>query len=294
MDRRQIRDSLNALDGRWATPERIKVLSELSPLYRRNGVIRDGFAPSLQESCPDRFRCWAQAQDRLQPVVAAHCGHGQNASIAWPWVGDQYERPGGLCLVALNINSAEAVWWAAPTEEYAIAGHVIDGLGEGRKQIWRGSSFHYRAMASALAILTSADGAEPTIAPAPQEAATAMQRVARVQAVKCSPLKDRSYPTKDMQDNCPPRFAQHELSVLQPGSLLALGVEARIAVELLGDVSWARPRSGFLRGSIRIKGRTSEVFVVPHPNSWGSHWPRAQAALVRSLKSRPASECVPA
>ena len=283
----QIRGALNSLDPRWATTDRIRLLSELSPLYEGNGVLRDGFAPSLQECCPDRVHCWAQAPGRLQPVAPADCGRGQHGSIAWPWIGDQYERPGGVCLVALNIDAADAEWWAAPTEEYAIAGQVIDGLSRGRKQIWPPSSFHYRSLASALALLASADGAEPSVTPTPEQTATAMHRTARVQAVKCSPLTEKSHPTQEMRVNCPSRFARHELGVLRPGSLLALGVEARAAVELLGDVAWAEATSDFHRGSVAIGAGMCEVFVLPHPNSWGSRWPHGQVALVKSLLERP-------
>jgi hypothetical protein len=287
MDTEQIRDALSTLDPRWATAERIGVLAELSPLYETNGVLRDGFAPSLHACCPDRVDCWAGAQHRRAPAVGADCGPGQQGSLAWPWIGDHYQRPGGVCLVALNIDAAEADRWAAPTEEYAIAGQVIDGLTKGRKQVWPSSSFHYRAMASALALLASADGAEPSVTPTPQETATAMQRTARIQSVKCSPLADRSHPTPEMQTNCPSRFAQHELAVLRPGSLLALGVDARAVVELLGEVAWAEQASDFCRGAVAIDDRSCQVFALPHPDAWGGRWPHGHVQLVRSLEDNP-------
>lgn len=287
MDAEQIRQALTSLDPRWATAERIGVLAELSPLYESNGVLRDGFAPSLHECCPDRSDCWARAQHRLQPAVGADCGPGQSGSLAWPWIGDHYQRPGGVCLVALNIDAAEAERWAAPTEEYALAGHVIGGLSQGHKQIWPPSSFHYRAMASALALVASADGTEPSVTPTPQQAATAMQRIAGIQAVKCSPLAEKSHPTPEMQANCPSRFARHELAVLRPGALLALGAEARAAVELHGDVAWAEETSDFRRGAVTVADRRCEVFVLAHPNTWGGRWPHGQVALVRSLEDNP-------
>jgi hypothetical protein len=101
------------LDSRWATPQRVRWLSKLSTIYGGHGVLADGFAPALQECCPSAPECWARAAQRRQPVIAANCGSGQNASIFWPWVGENYRR-GGVCLVTLNLNHAEGDWWAAP------------------------------------------------------------------------------------------------------------------------------------------------------------------------------------
>ncbi len=69
-------------------------------------MLTDGFAPALQECCPSAPECWARAAQRRQPVIAANCGSGQNASIVWPWVGENYRR-GGVCLVTANLNHAD-------------------------------------------------------------------------------------------------------------------------------------------------------------------------------------------
>ena len=285
MNEERLSDVLSNRDSRWATPGRVAKLAELSTLYEENGVLPEGFVPALQRCCPSSSFCWARAQHRLQEEEPAAEGHGENASIFWPWIGDDY-RAGGVCMVALNLNHADGGWWSI-NEEYAIAGHAIDRLAEGRKNVYRGSSFHYRAMATALAVGTSLEGGEPVERPRPEDAATAYQRVARVQAVKCVPRGHKSYPTRAMRSFCAPRFARREVELLEPGAIVALGGDARAALDLLGEIKWRHQEQRYAAGTLALTERSVDVIVLPHPNSHGRLWPIGQAELVAHLRAEP-------
>ena len=143
-------------------------------------------------------------------------------------MGEQY-KPAGVCMVSLNINNAEKKddgWWTIGVE-YAIAETAIKVLEQGGYRPHR-SWFAYRSMATALAVLVSVDGHDPVEQPTPQEAAAAYERVARVQAIKCSPTHNRSQPTKAMQVNCPERFARRERNCSRPEfSLHSVGMRKR-------------------------------------------------------------------
>ncbi|MGH2853406.1 MAG: uracil-DNA glycosylase family protein [Solirubrobacteraceae bacterium] len=190
--------------------------------------------------------------------------------------------------MSLNINNDEKKddgWWTIGVE-YAIAERAIEVLEQGQRKP-HGSWFAYRSMATALAALASLDGHDPVEQPTPQDAATAYERVARVQAVKCSPTHDRSRPTQAMMLNCPERFARRELEMLDPGVLVALGGDAKAALGLLGEASWSEHCDQFHRGTVVLAGSDVEVLALPHPASHGSRWATGQQELVASVRARP-------
>jgi hypothetical protein len=290
MDEQQVHDILTWHNARWDTPARARMLTKLNATYETEGVIVDGDPLALHRCCPSAPDCWRQAQDRLPRVfhpIKQPTKHGEGASIFWPWVGESY-RPGGVCLVSLNINNdtrKDDGWWTIGVE-YAIAETAIEVLEQGGHKP-HGSWFAYRSMATALAALASLDGQKPIEQPTPQEAAIAYDRVARVQAVKCSPTRNSSRPTKAMRLNCPKRFACRELALLRPGVLVALGGDARAAIELLGKASWTEHGNQFHRGKITMAQSAIDVLALPHPASHGNTWATGQQELVASLHARP-------
>ena len=139
-------------------------------------------------------------------------------------------------LVGLNLNHAGG-WWSI-TVEYAVKAAEIPGLEQGRRATQNHSRFAYRSAATVMAVLASRDGVSPVESPDPHDAPAAFQRVALVQAVKCAPLNDRSWPTDEMRSNCPPRYLARELEILEPAVLIALGEDAKWGIEQAGAVRW--------------------------------------------------------
>jgi hypothetical protein len=278
---------LGDVNERWPQPDRVAWIAALEAIYERNEVLADGFAPALQRSCPSCGVCWDGAAHRRQPETPADVGDGENASIFWPWVGKHYRR-GGVCIVSLNINHAEAGWWSIAVE-YAIAGAMIESFEAGDRTPFGRSLFSWRLLCTANAVVASLDGRTPTHEPDTVErAADVLERISRVQAVKCAPLGDRSYPTDAMRVQCPERFALRELEVLQPGVLVALGNDAFEAVQLLRDEGavWVEKTDHFQRGALELPHGDVAVLWLYHPNSHGL-WKQGQVDLVASLRARP-------
>jgi len=298
MHEREVEGILRWHNERWATPNRTAVLAKLTTIYEQNDVIVDGAPLALHRCCPSASECWAGEQDRVPRVFPA-CNNsatekpGESSSIFWPWVGEQY-RPGGVCLVSLNLNNAKASgrdWWTIGVE-YAIAEHAFDAFEHGKRSSQK-SPFAYRVMATAQAVLASRDGVDPVEEPAPQEAAVAYERVARIQAIKCSPADDYSRPSPAMRVNCPGRFARRELDVLAPGVIVAFGVVARATIGLLGVTTWEEDREHFHRGKLAVADAEVDAFALAHPTDRrGPMWKAGQAELVSSLRVSPLSKRV--
>jgi hypothetical protein len=292
VDERQVGEILLWHNGRWQTPNRARTLASLTRIYEENHVIVDEAPLALCRCCEAARDCWAG--ERLPAVAASMYERGETASIFWPWVGEEYRR-GGVCLVSLNINAARPPKPDEPPHkhwtigvEYTITEVAIDDLERGSYESL-GSKFAYRSMATALAVLASLDGQDPVEKPRPQEAATAYERVARVQAIKCSTLHNHSRPTKAMRVNCPGRFARPELELLVPGVLVALGRDGEAAIGLLGEESWTESGEHFRRGRIAVGSSEVDVLALPHPTSHGRLWPTGQSELVASLRASPLS-----
>lgn len=188
--------------------------------------------------------------------------------------------------MALNINDDDDDGWWSVAKEYGIARDQQRDLAKGVLR-QDGSSFAYRSMATAAALVTHLAGEEPAAEPRPQSLSGVVDEIARVQAVKCSPREAKSEPTQEMRRECPPRFAVRELEILKPGVLVGLGKVARSAICLLGGASLSKVSPHLERGTIAINGTSSEVFIVPHPAAYANAWDLAQADLIEDLRRNP-------
>ena len=121
-----IRKLLHEISPGWAQDDRVGMLAEMESIYADNDVLVDAFGPALHKACPSRGVCWAKDADRKPPVVVAEDGSGEYGSIAWPWIGQRYER-GGLCMVTLNMNTSVGDGWSVGNE-YWIVREVLDCL----------------------------------------------------------------------------------------------------------------------------------------------------------------------
>lgn len=285
MNEAQVAETLRALDGGLVSPNRVRLLAELSEIYEGEGVLSAERAPALHRECPSADACWADARDRVSTQADGPWSGDQDGSIFWPWIGDQY-KPGGVAVVGLNINHAGG-WWSI-TEEYAIKADEFPSLESGRRAMGNHSMFAYRCAATVMAVLASSDGKAPIESPDPREAPAAFERVALLQAVKCSPLGDASRPTRKMCVLCPPRYMARELAVLKPGVVVTLGRDARWATEQAGDAEWETAIASYARGTLTLGEHRSQLFFVPHPAARrGSRWSDGQTALLGDLVGRP-------
>jgi len=282
----QVASRLAAWSPALVTVERIRLLADLSAIYEREGVLVDGRAPALHACCPDKAACWANDRHRISADSHVEGGRpaGEDGSIYWPWIGADY-RAGGVCLIGWNLVH-HGEWWAPLIEEFVISGNQRTSLVGGKRSAAR-SRFWWGSMASAAALVASLRGAPLVARPEPHDVAPVLDEVARVQAVKCSPLGRRSNPSREMTRRCPKRFLLRELEILEPAAMLCLGSAARGALGEGIDIQWREWEDNFQRGTCVLDGGRADVLVVPHPGGAWARWPAGQDKLVASLSAEP-------
>jgi Uracil DNA glycosylase superfamily len=272
--------------AQFATARRVAMLRALSSIYEEQRLLGARSAPPLHERCPDAPVCWLNVPPTARPVAGEPWGFVRDrpGSVIWPWIGEQYE-PGGVALLGLNYRNGDTE--ATVALEYLAASNDAEQLQQGHYKSKFRSDFPYRSMATAAAVLASLDYVRPTEQPAPSTLATTMERIARLQLVKCTPVDtvvDRGAPSEAMCERCPPRFLMRELDVLRPGALVAFGGPAFRALNHRADVTW-RQHAYFCRGALQVNGASTALFWLPHPSH--PNWSKGQRSLVHSLRRRP-------
>lgn len=286
-----IKQRLRAFNPEWGTTEQASLLAELENVWHNAGVYPwDAPAPALHEACPCCDACWDGAEKRTPSGDLNAAEDAYKRSILWPWIGPNY-RKGGVCFISVNLNYAEEEpeWGWLLEEEYGLANQVIENFGAGDRTPVGGSSlFWERLLTTAFTVLRSFDGTSPQedLEGRFANGVVALNRIARLQAVKCNPIEDRGWPTEAMIQNCPPRFAAPELKVLRPSVIVAFGRAAEGAALAVADNVQAHAPDvpSFSRSSITIGQDKVEFLRLAHPNARReATWTEGQRLLVESL-----------
>lgn len=292
MDLSVIAEQLDLVEGgRWSTPYRLTTLGRLAAVYEiaPNRVMGQGWGCALDRCCPDAKHCWAGMEDTVHPGRAEIWDdREEDGSIFWPWVGEQY-RSGGVCLVGITPNMDDNAWWSIALE-YGITGHVINAFDSGLERVsqFARSPFHYRAATTAAAVLDWLEGRPPPLGlRQPKTLASVVEKISRLQAVKCIPRTDRGKTTDAMCERCPERFLLRELEVLEPGVIVALGKQPREALARTGRLDLSVEKPAFRCGALKLAARTIDCFALPHPSARPpADWEAGYAGLVRYLRRR--------
>ena len=116
----------------------------------------------------------------------------------------------------------------------------------------------------------------------PVELFDVLDRLIRLQAVKCSPHDGAvSEPSGAMWDHCPPMLLADELRLARPGAVTAFGASMPWAFEQLGGFVSEGAGDRLRWGTLRLK-YPIPVFFLDHPRYGG--WARGQASLLRLLR----------
>lgn len=276
----------------------------LRQVYRAQGLIelRDASVHPvhLPTACPKAGACWAGAAVNYQPKIDSPA-----AKLSAPYIGRRYAE-GRLLIVMENLRHHGG--YDAMRD---LGDRARRELQAGKKVLFRdpkpgypGTRVWYQAIAYATAWL----GATGRLrvewvgkgVPSRDSLIGALDLVAIVQHVKCSPTGGRSEQNKAMWSSCGTHVLVHEIDVLQPSSMLVVGtgdnanaVRERVlpqeghAVAFAESVPTKRGAVALTMQSRKRLGSESEIatLTVPHP-AWPGGTSKKLVDAARCLLER--------
>lgn len=275
---------------------------QLVGAYRARGLLDDGGrAVHLPTACPRCSACWA-GEDPSRVPPPDHKGHAGRLSA--PWIGYEYQR-GRLVVVLENLRNYGGWDLRADADKGMryLGRCARAGFSEGHRVLFRGGAYagtrvwtqavSYAAtwLATSRFLTTTWSGVGVPGA----ALAEAMDLIAMVQHVRCSPLGHRSNASAAMWTECGRHVLRDELRILGPARMIVLGRDRNagaLAAHVLphGRVVHERTvRLGSRTSTVRLERRMLEdrsvdVAVVQHPASPGGT-SRALVGALRDLVS---------
>jgi hypothetical protein len=257
----------------------LRLLAGLATLYEHRGLLDLDQPQPLWDCCPNGKHCW-------RGLRKPRSRNRNNGRITLPWVGPDY-TPGQLVVLANNLNNASG--WLTEYEIVCSSASSETNLSQigsfeaGKRKAHR-SPFAYRSMRTAAMLLDQLDGIPVTDRTEPGDLVPTINRVARLQTVKCAPDKSNyGTPPSAMLKACPPLLLAAELKILDPAIVLTLGQPAAKAISTLPNFQPVSQRGAIRRASIPIGERTVSVYSVAHPTST-ANWQTDHDALKRHLR----------
>lgn len=244
-------------------------------LYRERRMVSLGDPPrgeNLRTRCERAAACWEHLGAEAVPPEGTAA-----AELSPPWVGSSYEigrtvvvmenlrHYGGFDLLGTSGRGMRHLGMLAREQ---LAGRRRRLFASGT---YRGTDVWPRALDYA-ALWLGAVGVIGVGASSPasevEQRITALDHVAIVQHVKCSPATRGSEQPRAMWANCGQHVLAHELAILRPRRLVVLGTgdNARAMWELV----LRRPARVIDRATLRIGQRVLAVTVASTESPWGA------------------------
>jgi len=236
----------------------------------------------LHESCENAEKCWKRLDIKVKKASEWNY-------FSLPYIGKKYK--GELVVVGLNVNKGGG----RNLQEIQIRGinnfdkdkihdndkkkyrekydpGVIESLEEGCKRVkfekgmekmkekYGGTLLWHRVAVYSKILL---DGYYDGIADASKELAEIYERIIFMDAIKCSPDRDRSKPTGEMEKACPDYIFFKELEIIKPKNILIM---SKSVVKMINSEDFPRKGKNVDRCKKEIGGESVNVYYVAHPS----------------------------
>ena len=254
-------------------------------LYFELGLIdNNGEMLTLHSDCPNCDYCWQKIQGRKP-------GNNGFWTATRPWIGKKYSDL-QLLVIAINMN------------EYGSYDGAINLIEQAKDEIRRGiiktfvsetysGTFLFHRMGSYVTSFATRYGLfKPTWIgdyPSPPDIVSAFEFISYTNQIKCSPTGEKSKPSYQMWERCGNFILKPEIELLNPKRLLVLGNSDNIdylnqkVLDTEITLKW-KGKIGIGNGYINTK--PIEIFVVPHPASFGGNSPEIMNDLNCVLNNR--------
>jgi hypothetical protein len=242
----------------------------LKTIYSGLGLLDcNGKGLTLHSDCPNCAYCWKDIADR-KPENDGFW------TVTQPWIGERFSELG---LLVIGVNMNEFGGYDGATE---LIKKAKDEIAKGKKKMfvsdtYSGTFLFHRMGSYATALAERENIFTPTWIddfPAASNIASAFDYLSYTNQIKCSPRMKKSKPTYQIWERCGNFILKLEIELLKPKRLLVLGVSDnflylnRKVLDTEITLNW-KGEIGF--GSGCVNNKAIEIFVVPHPASFGGN-----------------------
>lgn len=223
---------------------------------------------TLHKDCPNCNICWKNVRDRMP--------EHDFWTIAKPWIGKHYKRT-RLLVIGENMNDYggydAAINLVNCSKEEIKKGHIKTL----KKTDYSGTFLFHRLASYSTAILkkeNAIDCKDYAIWPEAIDNYKSFDYLSFTNQIKCSPFGQKSEQSNEMWQNCGNFILKKEIEILQPKNILILGksdnynyFNSYIPDEKI-NLNW---NGSIGIGLVKINGRKTKLYVVPHPASFGGN-----------------------
>ena len=246
----------------------------------------------LHESCEHAEECWKRLENKVKDASEwnffslPYIGKKYNGKLVC--VGLNVHEGGGRNLQEMQIRGIKAFKTDKKCHKNDIYGDkydpgVIESLERGCKSVkfengmkkmgvsYGGTLLWHRIAVYSKILL---DGYNSNVADNFKELAEIYEHIIYMDAIKCSPARNRSKPTRKMEKDCPEYIFFKELKIIKPKNILIMSKPvARLMMENYKPIGRSEdfPRSGkdVDHCKIKIEEGNVDVYYVVHPGTRG-------------------------
>lgn len=261
--------------------------SKLEKLYSSLGV----FNVPLETKCKHCKSCWNGIENRMWQDGTGH--------IYSPWIGDLYDQF-KMLVIGINMNGHGGY-----NAEAGLAQYSKEAILQGKRKInfdndpadYAGTFYWHRIPAYIAAFLENANIIKTIWGkdgfPLKEDISKAFDYFSITNSVKCSPRslsgipKDKSKPTYSMWENCISFILKEEIKILKPEKILICGNSDNAFYfnqKILDSPCEFKKHENVQKGFGTIDGRNLEIYIVPHPTSFGGNSAEIMYSLRKILK----------
>lgn len=254
-------------------------------LYKKLELIDDnGHLLSLHTNCPNCDICWKTAKNRMPKPTDNFW------TITKPWVGDKYQTK-RILIVGENMNEYGGYEGAVDLTNWAREQIENGAIKTFKSKTYSGSFVFHRMASYATTILYHKKilvSKYNNIWPNQKDVSKAFEYIAFTNQIKCSPIGQKSEQTSEMWEKCGKFILKGEIRILEPEIIIILGTSDNFnnfnlrVMDSPISLKW-NGKIGF--GIGELNNKNTEIYVVPHPASFGGNSKEIILDLKEHLKT---------
>jgi hypothetical protein len=234
------------------------IKKNIEEFYKQNHLLINGEDVLLHENCKFKDDCWKKQ------AIQEHASDWNR--IAFPYIGDEYD---GFICIGINLNECGG--------KNALS-ELINGndkhlgvkkyLEKRCKRIkfnhspYPGTILWHRIGVYANIILNNEITPDHG-----KNLSDIYNKIAFLEAIKCSPKNNRSEPEGKMPENCPGHIMKKEIELLKPKIMLLLGSTASPSIRDAFGCNNLKNKGDVAYYEIKVDGNVVKVFRIIHPTA---------------------------